>query len=146
MDTTLTSAAIATIISALTSAAISLYIASKNNKKYLDDQLDAILKIAVQYPYLENRSFTKTWSSKIDQNDEKYLRYDAYCTLLFNYLERLCKYYDFNLEKVNSHISIKEWVRLHKEYWNDPLEIFENIDTYDKKFRSLIEEFLNGRN
>jgi hypothetical protein len=146
MDTTITTAAIATIISALTSASISLYIAAKSNKKYLDDQLDAILKIAVQYPYLENKTFTKSWSSKIDQNDEKYLRYDVYCTLIFNYLERLAKHYNFNLEKINSHISIKEWVRIHRNYWNDPIDPYENIETYDKNFRNIIEEFLNGRN
>ncbi|UOG40024.1 hypothetical protein MAL08_19975 (plasmid) [Leptospira noguchii] len=144
MDPTITSAAIATIISASLSALISLYIAGKNNKKYLDDQLDSILKIAVQYPYLENRSFTETWSKNIDQSDEKYLRYDVYCTLIFNYLERLCKYYNYKLNSVNSHIAIKDWVRLHKKYWNDPLESYENIDTYEKEFRFLIEDFLNG--
>ena len=52
MELTLTTAGIATIISAATSATVTLYINRSNKLKYLDDQLDTLLKTALQYPYL----------------------------------------------------------------------------------------------
>ena len=42
----ITSAAIATLISAITSAIVTFLLAKFNSKKSLDDQLDGILKIA----------------------------------------------------------------------------------------------------
>jgi hypothetical protein len=138
----ITSAAIAIIISAFTSATVSLWIANSNQRKNLDDQLDGILKIAVQYPYLESRQFTDTWESAFDKNDEKYLRYEVYCTMVFNFLSRLCSYYKFNETKIENHLAVKDWVRIHRKYWKDPTEAYENTDTYDKKFVDLIEKYL----
>lgn len=138
----ITSAAIATIISAATSSVISLLIANSNKRRNLDDQLDGILKIAVQYPYLESSQFTDAWTSKFDVNDEKYLRYEVYCTLVFNFLSRLCSYYKFDETKIENHLAAREWVRLHKKYWKDPTVAYENTDSYDKDFVSLIEKYL----
>lgn len=56
-DITLTAAAIATLISAITSACITLWITKFNKQKNLDDQLDGLLKISIQYPYLESPKF-----------------------------------------------------------------------------------------
>jgi hypothetical protein len=138
----ITSAAIATIISAATSSVISLLIANSNKKRELNNQLDGILKIAVQYPYLESSQFTNTWTSKFDVNDERYLRYEVYCTLVFNFLSRLCSYYKFDETKIEKHLAVKDWVRLHKKYWKDPTDAYENTDSYDKDFVSLIEKYL----
>ena len=144
MDITITSAAIATVVAAITSAVVALFIANRNSKKALDDQLDAILKIAIQYPYLECKDFTNNWSSKYDRNDEKALRYEVYCTLVFNFMTRLCEHYKYNKTKIEQHIAIKQWTRIHAKYWHDPTEAYENVDTYDKAFVDLIESYLKG--
>jgi len=144
MDVTITTAAIATIVSAITSAAVALLIASRNSKKAIDDQLDGILKIAIQYPYLECKDFTNSWSSKYDRNDEKALRYEVYCTLVFNFMSRICIYYKYDKSKIEQHIAIKQWARIHCKYWHDPTEAYENVDTYDKQFVDLIEGYLKG--
>ncbi len=144
MDITITSAAIATIVSAITSAVVALLIADRNSKKAIDDQLDGILKIAIQYPYLECKDFTNSWSSKYDKNDEKALRYEIYGTLVFNYMSRLCEYYKYDQKKFEEHVAIKQWARIHAKYWRDPTEAYENVDTYDKKFVEIIENYLQG--
>lgn len=141
----ITSAAIASIISAITSAAITLTIARSNTKKDLDDQLDGILKIAVQYPYLESKDFANTWTSHYDRNDERALRYEVYCTLVFNYMSRLAKYYKYKEIKIEEHIALKPWARIHAKYWRDPTESYDNVDTYDKPFVELIEGYLRGK-
>lgn len=140
----LTAAAIATLISATTSAAVSLLIANRNNKKSIDDQLDALLKIAIQYPYLESEDFNNSWTSKFDKSNEQFLRYEIYATMVFNFLSRLSAFYGHKAEKVENHIAAKAWARQHAKYWRDPSTAYENVDTYDKNFVDLINDYLKG--
>jgi len=142
----ITSAAIATIISATTSATVTLVLAKLNSKKHLDDQLDAILKIAVQYPYLECEDFTNQWTSDYDRDNEKFLRYEVYCTLIFNYLSRVGAFYKYDAQIIEKFLAAKSWVRLHGKYWIDPTEAYENVDSYDESFVKLIEGYLKGGN
>lgn len=142
MEMTITAAAIATIISAITSALISLLIRRSNKYDSIENQLDSILKIAIEYPYLESEEFTSTWKSDFDTSDEKYLRYDVYGTLLFNYLTRIASYYNYNRKKIEDYIAIKDWIRLHGKYWKNPKSSYENVDSYDKKFVELVESYL----
>lgn len=141
----ITSAAIATLISAITSAFVTFLLAKFNSKKSLDDQLDGILKISIQYPYLESKDFTSAWTSNYDRNDEKALRYEVYCTLVFNYMSRLAKYYEYNEKKIEEHVALKPWARIHAKYWRDPTEPYENVDTYDPPFVKLVEGYLKGK-
>jgi hypothetical protein len=143
MELTLTAAAIATIISAVTSASISLYINRGNKIKSLDDQLDALLKIALQYPYLENPSFINTWNDNKNSQKDEYLRYDIYCTLLFNFFSRLSVFFNYDKSKIDNYVAAKDWIRLHRDYWLNPIDTYENIDSYDAKFKKLINEYLN---
>lgn len=142
MDSTITAATVATIISTITSASVTIWISSWNKRKNLDDQLDGLLKIAIQYPYLENEQFANSWTSEFDLNDEKMLRYEVFCNLLFNYLSRFAKYYRYNKSKIEDELAIKDWVRLHGKYWKEPASTYENVDSYDKKFVELINGYL----
>jgi len=141
----ITSAAVATIISATTSATITLLIARGNARKSLDDKLDMLLGLAVQYPYLESDSFAKSWTSAYDPDDEKYLRYEHYCTMLFNYLSIVAGHFKYSKKRIEQYIAIKPWVRCHAAYWRDPTDEYATIDEYDKPFVDLIESYLTGR-
>ncbi len=138
----ITAAAIATLISSSVATIVTLLINKKNEVKNLNDQLDDIIKIAIQYPYLESPSFTQTWNANKENDEEKYLRYENYCTLLFNYLERLCKFYKFDKLKIEKFMNIKDWVRIHKDCWQNPSIPFENNDGYCESFKKLVESYL----
>jgi hypothetical protein len=138
----ITAAAVATLISSSIATIVSIAINRGNNLKNLNDQLDNILKISIQYPYLENPNFASTWNDNKNSTDEAYLRYDNYCNLVFNYMERLCKYYKHNETKIQNHVNIKSWIRVHKDCWNNPTIPYENADGYSKEFKKLIEKFL----
>jgi len=142
MEMTITSAAIATLLSATTSSFITLWITRTNKTQAIEKQLDAILKIAIDHPYLESEAFTATWTNDFNRNDDKYLRYDVYCTLLFNYLSRVADHYNYNKKKIENYLAIKDWVKLHGEYWIHPPSTYENIDSYDKRFVNLINSYL----
>lgn len=139
----ITAAALATIISTCIATTVTFIINRRNDLKSLNDQLDDILKIGIQYPYLESPKFTETWCKNKDVDDEKYLRYDNYCTLVFNFLERYCAFYDFNKAKIEKqHVNIKDWVRLHKQCWQDPTIPYENAESYPEKFKKLINGYI----
>lgn len=138
----ITAAAIATIISSGTAAFVAIRLNKSNAKKALNDQLDGIIKIAIQYPYLENQLFADTWTANKDSQDEKYLRYDNYCTLIFNFLSRLCEHYKFDKTKIEQHLNVKEWIRLHSQCWKNPSTPFENADGYSERFKAFIDTYL----
>jgi hypothetical protein len=142
----ITSAAIATIIAAITSTLVTLIMNRTNYKQELDNQLDSILKLALQYPYLENKDFTNKWSSKYDLSDDKSLRYEIYATLVFNYLSRFSEYYKYNTKKIEKRLGIRTWIRIHRKYWYDPTIPNDNIDTYDPLFKKLVDYYLAGGN
>lgn len=142
----ITSTAIATIIASSVATFVALFLNRRNDKKSLDSQLDDILDIAIQYPYFENKTFTENWTSKYDFSDEKALRYELYATRVFNYLSRVAIFHGYKPEKIEREIAIRDWVRIHKKYWYDPTVPNENIDTYDKPFVNLINNYLSGGN
>jgi len=142
MNIDITSAAIATIIATITSTLVTLFINRNKYQHELDNQLDSILKLALQYPYLENKEFTNNWSSKYDLSDEKSLRYEIYATLVYNYLSRFSEFYKFNIKKIEKKLAIKEWIRMHGKYWYDPTIPNENIDIYDPPFKKLVGYYL----
>jgi hypothetical protein len=140
------SAAIATVISSVIATLVSVLLNRRSEKTSLDSQLDDILDIAIQYPYLESKVFTENWTSKYDASDEKALRYEVYATRVFNYLSLLAKFHHYNLGKIEQELAVRAWVRLHKKYWYDPTVPNENIDTYDKPFVDLVNNYLSGGN
>jgi hypothetical protein len=142
MTLDISAATIATFISSCVATIVALRLNKSNAKKTLYDQLDGIIKIAIQHPYLENPAFSNTWTENKNSNDDQYLRYDNYCTLVFNYLSRLCEHYNFDKDKIEKHLNVKDWIRVHKQCWENPSTPFENADGYSKEFKKLINNYL----
>jgi hypothetical protein len=143
---------IGTLIAAIFSAR-SAYLSRKslettvkieNQKK--EDQfvydLNRIIQIGIEYPYLENKTFTEKWNEFRHTNDEHYLRYDMYCNLIFNFLAQLYSYYNKDKQKVECFVDVKSWIRLHKYNWKNPVDENENIDGYDEDFRKFINSYI----
>jgi hypothetical protein len=140
------SAAIATIISSAIATLVSLLLNRRSEKKSLDSQLNEILDISIQYPYLESKVFTENWTSQYNASDEKALRYELYATRVFNYLSLLANFYHYNFKKIEKELAMQSWVRLHRKYWYDPTVPNENIDTYDTSFVNMVNNCLSGGN
>ncbi|KAA6318060.1 hypothetical protein EZS27_031882 [termite gut metagenome] len=145
-------AAIGTLLSAIF-AAVSAYqakksaeqthnIAIRNEHNELDKKLEDILKIAIKYPYLEYRGFTSKWNEQKDRNDIRYIRYDNFCNLLFNYLHKVYEVFDGDKAKIENYIDIRNWIYLHEDNWKNPIIPHENIEGYDEKFRDFINSYI----
>ena len=138
MNSTITSAIISAVISAFVSWGVSLFSARRNDKSSLEKELSEILKIGIEHPHFEQEVFTNAWEPKKQINDERYAAYELYATMVFNHLEKWCRYHSFKLEDVRKDIDIDSWVKLHQAYWNTPTGIYENIRGYDLRFYNLV--------
>jgi hypothetical protein len=52
-------------------------------------------------------------------------------------------HFNYDKEKIDNYVAAKDWIRLHKDYWLNPIDTFENIDSYDKEFKKLITDYLS---
>jgi len=140
-------------LSAAICAAVSAYYSRKSldatvkiEKEKKEDlfahDLNRIIEIGIEYPYLESRPFTEKWIQFMHTSDEKYLRYDMFCNLIFNYLSQLFDYCEGNKKKVEKFVDVKSWVRLHKYNWLNPVDPNENIDAYSEEFRRFINSYI----
>jgi hypothetical protein len=134
-------AAVSAIFSAInTKTTLNLY--KKEKKEKLIEEMNKLLGISIEYPYVESKPFTSKWIEHKNSNDEKYLRYDMYCNLLFNYLHHVCDFYKYDKKEIETFVDIKSWVRLHRQNWESPVEEDENVDGYDEQFRNFIYSYL----
>jgi hypothetical protein len=137
--------AIAAAISAFFSARssrITLVLYKREKKEQLISELNHILEIGIEYPYLESKGFTSKWDNLNCLNDEKYLRYDMYCNLVFNYLHHVFIHFENDKKSIENFVDIKTWVRMHKLIWFNPADENENLDGYDEEFRTFINSYL----
>ena len=143
--------AIVGLVSVGVSAVVSWIVAKvtieQNDKSALENELSEILKIGIERPYLEQTSFTERWKPELQESDDRYATYDLYATLVFNYLEKVCKFYGFKYERIQREIDMDSWVKIHRVYWNNPIQPHENILGYDVRFVELINKQIlkNGK-
>ncbi len=114
----------------------------KERYERLTAELNKIIEIAIQYPYVESKSFVSKWVENKNSDDEKYLRYDLFCNRLYNHLHNVCEHFNYNKHKIESFVDIKSWIRLHKQNWLYPVDENENIDGYDEEFRKFINSYI----
>lgn len=135
------------IVSVFVTAVIPIVINRVSRHSEIQKELSDILDIAIEYPYLEAREWTQTWKPNTDRlNDEekeRHYRYEAYCTRVFNFLEKVYKFYSFDKAVVENELDVKNWVKIHKEYWYNPTVPNENSGTYNAQMVKIIEGYLN---
>lgn len=144
-------------LSIIVSAVISIFFYIKNRalgfENSINDRLFKIQNIAFDNPFLENKQFIDGWdefakkyrkNSKVNFEDElvkKYLQYEQYCEMVFNLVSDTYIYAK-NEEKLLKLIDFKDWTRIHKNWWKNPLEEHSNHDTYNKKLTYIIDEWV----
>lgn len=128
-----------------------LYFKSKtdNKKNALDSQLLELQRLAFENPYLENENYTNEWNMlrekyvNKEQNwdVDKFLRYDAYTEMLFNYVEMSLMVYKTE-EDLLKYVDFKSWIRIHTQNWQNPLQAHINREVYGDKMCDMIDKWL----
>lgn len=137
---------IITAVSTLIAGAIAsliTYFSFKNSEKRMKrseliQMLDTLLQTSMKWPYLEDTQFIKHWSPQ--KHDEKSCRYDNYCCMVFNFLERLWKLFKGNEEDMIDIVGYEEYILQHSNWWIVNSEYNEKY--YDKKFCIFVNNTL----
>ena len=114
----------------------------KQEEKRYCDELSKIIQISIQYPELEDETFTSQYPGSYSSRKD-YLRYESYCILIFNLLEQVTEFYSFQPEYVVKFVHVEEWVNLHKGWWQDPQDSFKNQQGYSPQFIDFINSYIN---
>jgi hypothetical protein len=133
---------IATLISTGVATIVSFYLNRLKEIERFDLQLQNIVSISIEYPYLESREFAKTWSPELIKTDDRYQRYENYCGLVFNFLSEIAEWSNYKKEKIEAYIDIKNWLRIHEKCWKNPSLKHENVDVYDDKFKTIVNLYI----
>lgn len=113
-------------------------LSGKNTKfNRLDDELNNIVNTWVKYPQLEDDDFISRYYSKNLVSVEA-SRYDAYCTLNFNFLESLYKHFSGNKTKIRDYCEYEEIIITHYKWWNKNQS--SSVTKYTGKFGKFIDE------
>ncbi len=133
------------------------YLKNKNNAKEdrLNEKFFRLQDIAFTSPYLEDGRFINGWikfkyeyekATNIEYDydnimNKKYLQYEKYCEMLFNFLyETHCFYQDE--KKILNFVRFDHWIKIHNIWWKNPLQERSNQETYDEKFCDLIDKWM----
>src|SRR5271157_3384503 len=85
------SAILSAIIAAIVSWAICARTLREHQRSQLHDLVTMVIGIGIEYPYLEDDNFCASWK-EMDKTTERAMRYDNYCCLVFNLMERLWQF------------------------------------------------------
>ncbi|MCW7498529.1 hypothetical protein ND860_18485 [Leptospira levettii] len=129
------------VVSGLTSILIAIFNNKKSEEKALRDSLTQINQLNIQYPYLENIEYIKKYS-KTNKLKEIDMRYESYCIIVFNYLERLAKFCNFNFEKMEKYVHVPELILPHSFWWKNLLNTEFRQCGYDNKFIILVDKII----
>jgi len=142
--------AISTLVSALISGLVAFLVCQwqvskvkqSSEEARLNEQLFNILKTQIEYPYLEHIQFANAWTREKAMESLDHQRYDSYCCMLFNFMWQIYELYDGDRSKIEGFFAVAEEVKIHKIWWQNPINPRDNIDGYDEKFRIYINSVI----
>ena len=137
-------------VTTIVTIVIQIRTTQNNQKEFLDKQLIELQRISFYDPFLEDENFTNQWnqmkvnykSGSLEQRDkEKFLKYDVYTEMLFNFIERSFSIYK-NEKNLLNYVDFKSWVRTHQQCWKNPLQEHSNREVYGKDMYYMVEDWL----
>lgn len=137
-------------VTTIVTIVIQIRTTQNNQKEFLDKQLIELQRISFYDPFLEDENSTNQWNQmkvnykngNLEQHDkEKFLKYDVYTEMLFNFIERsFCVYK--NEKNLLNYVDFKSWVRTHQQCWKNPLQEHSNREVYGKDIYYMVEDWL----
>lgn len=132
---------VATILSTIVSSVVAFvtarYSVRHQKRQNLEDLITKLIEFSLEYPYLEDDNYCAAWAGKIN-GDEESIRYENYCCVVFNLIERVWEFCRGNQKKMDKILYVEELVIRHYRWW-----IFDsaNSSAYNKRFQKYIKSF-----
>lgn len=130
------------IVASVASISMSGYILRStlrsHEKRSIDDLITTTIKLAIEYPHLEQNDFCENWPN-VESSEEDKARYDNYCCIVFNLTERTYKHFTGEHLQMKNLLHVDELFWQHRKWWkNDP----ENRKGYITGFSEYVERRL----
>jgi hypothetical protein len=109
-----------------------------NEKGRLNDNLNKLLEVNLQYPFVEDSIFIAKWNVNEDIGNDSALRYETYCEYLFNFAQNLCEYFKYDKRKIEDFMNIDDLIAQHKGWWKRSDE--KNYASFPKRFGDFITQ------
>ena len=106
----------------------------------LNDNLNQILNVDLQYPYVEDTTFIKRWNEKGTSKSDSTLRYETYCYYVFDFIQNTAEYYNYNKRKIEKFVDVKDFIFTHEKWWKSPSSGDE--EAFPKEFRKFVDNYL----
>jgi hypothetical protein len=110
-----------------------------NEEARLNDDLNKIFEMNLQYPYLEDSLFISRWDQRNYPDNDSSYRYQTYCEYVFNFSEKVCEYYNYNKSKIDKFIDLEDLLIDHKIWWNLPEQ--KNSNSYPERFKKFVDAY-----
>lgn len=107
-------------------------------KSKLDDVLNNLLNLGIQYPNLERSEFISSITDY--EKDEESMRYNLYCIAWFNFLHQLYKFHSCNARKAQNDFNCDEVVTTHQKWWSANFK--DNYEGYSADFVKYIQSII----
>lgn len=107
-----------------------------DQKVRIDESLNKILDVNLQYPYLEDSMFIQRWNSGEVLKSDSSLRYQNYCLYIFNFSETVLEYYEYDTLKIAKNYDIEELVKPHCGWWKVP-----SYSEYPEKMKIILNSW-----
>jgi hypothetical protein len=106
----------------------------------LNDNLNKIEDINLQYPFIEDTAFIARWDKNKNSNSDSALRYTTYCEYVSYFVQDLAEYFKYDNKKIEDFIDVKQLIKPHKGWWGLPNDTF-HVAPYPKTFNDLIKYY-----
>jgi len=139
---TVFSTLVATAIASMVAILVALKQSRIQQRAELKKQIEQVILLSIQYPYLEDDVFCAGWSEERPRPEE-YQRYDSYCCLVFNLIYAVYEHFKGDLKKVEAFLWTRELIERHRKWWTSRSVRLINVDGYsDPGFHAYVEECL----
>lgn len=108
-------------------------------KARLNDNMNKLLDVDLQYPFLEDSVYIAHWAANKNAHNDSALRYQTYCTYLFNTLEDVCEYYHYSKIRIDRYMDVSDLIEMHKAWWDAYTR--QNTASYGPEFVSFVSQY-----
>ena len=105
----------------------------------LNDNVNKILDLNMQYPFVINNEFINKWSKAPQSNSDSSIRYQTYCTYTFNLLQDIAEYYKYDKKKIEAYIDVEDLIGQHKKWWSLPDQ--QAPGAYPEELRKFVDDY-----
>ena len=106
-------------------------------KARLNDNLNKLLDVNLQYPFVDDSVYIARWNKDKDSNSDSSLRYQTYCEYVFNFLQDVCEYYNYDRKRIAKFVDIQDLIVNQKGWWFEPAQ--RNAEAYPDEFKEFID-------